>query len=261
MKIRIISAIIALAVIIPLLYIGGIPFAIAIGILSLLAYKEVIDLKSDLPMIVKFVGIISLLLVVYITFDGYSLAFGLSYKSIALSIMLLLIPTLFLGNKYTTRNAFYLIGTTLILGTFFNTILLIVDINVWVFIYLLIITIMNDTFAMLIGKLIGKNKMVPKISPNKTWEGAIAGSLVSTIIASIFYLHIINSNAIIFHIVIITFVLSVVGQIGDLVFSKIKRENGIKDFSGIMPGHGGILDRLDSIIFVVLAFIIIFSVI
>lgn len=260
MKTRIISAIIALAVMIPLIYIGGIPFAIGIGILSLLAYKEVIDLKEDLPMIVKLIGIVSLLLLVYMTFDGYSLAFGLSYKSVALSIMLLLIPTLFLGNSYTTKNAFYLIGTILILGIFFNTIILIVDLNVWIFGYLLLITILTDTFAMLIGKLIGKRKMVPKISPNKTWEGAIAGTIVGTLIASIYYLHIID-NSEIFKIILITFILAVVGQIGDLVFSKIKRENGIKDFSGVMPGHGGILDRLDSIIFVVLAFIIIFKVI
>jgi phosphatidate cytidylyltransferase len=69
------------------------------------------------------------------------------------------------------------------------------------------------------------------------------------------------SNEYIIKVIIITLILSIVGQFGDLLFSKIKRENEIKDFSNIMPGHGGILDRLDSLMFVILAYIILFSVI
>jgi len=117
---------------------------------------------------------------------------------------------------------------------------------------------MNDTFAMIIGNLIGKNKIAPDISPNKTWEGAICGVLLSSAIASIYYLNIIGNISVI-KIVLLTILLAVAGQIGDLVFSKIKREYNLKDFSHIMPGHGGILDRIDSIVFVILTFTIIYT--
>lgn len=260
MKTRVISAIVVLAVLIPLLMIGGIPFAIGVGLISLLAYKEVIDLKEDLPFIVRIMGIISLLLLVYMTFDGYSLSFGISYKAVSLSMILLLLPAVFMGKEYTTRNAFYLMGFILLLGTFFNSLILIVNLNKLLLVYLLLITIMTDTFAMIIGNLIGRHKMIPSVSPKKSWEGALMGALMGTAIASMFYINIINTDINLLRIVGVTLILSIMGQLGDLIFSKIKRENNIKDFSNIMPGHGGILDRLDSIILVVLTFTIIFNI-
>ena len=99
--------------------------------------------------------------------------------------------------------------------------------------------------------------MCKEISPNKTWEGSIGGLLAGSLISLIFYNFLISSIDI--KLVIITIILSIVGQIGDLIMSKIKRENGIKDFSNILPGHGGILDRLDSSIFVVLAYALMMS--
>ena len=99
--------------------------------------------------------------------------------------------------------------------------------------------------------------MCKEISPNKTWEGSIGGLLAGSVISLIFYNFLISSIDI--KLVIITIILSIVGQIGDLIMSKIKRENGIKDFSNILPGHGGILDRLDSSIFVVLAYALMMS--
>ena len=118
---------------------------------------------------------------------------------------------------------------------------------------------MTDTFAYIFGSLIGKHKMCPLISPKKSWEGSIFGSLVGTFVSCTFYHAMINTVSL--KVVFVTLILSIIGQLGDLFFSKIKRENGIKDFSNIMPGHGGILDRLDSLIMVVLAFIVLFGVI
>ena len=88
-------------------------------------------------------------------------------------------------------------------------------------------------------------------------QGSIGGLLAGSVISLIFYNFLISSIDI--KLVIITIILSIVGQIGDLIMSKIKRENGIKDFSNILPGHGGILDRLDSSIFVVLAYALMMS--
>ena len=120
---------------------------------------------------------------------------------------------------------------------------------------------MTDTFAMLIGCLIGKHKLIPKVSPKKSVEGSIAGSILGTAIASIYYYNVITSNINIIALIIMTLFLSILGQLGDLFFSKMKRENNIKDFSNIMPGHGGILDRFDSMTFVIYGYIIIINII
>ena len=114
---------------------------------------------------------------------------------------------------------------------------------------------MTDTFAFFVGSMIGRHPLAPTISPKKTVEGAIGGLLMGTIIPTIFYYYFIKTSPI-WLLLLISFILSFVSMLGDLVFSKIKRENEIKDFSNLIPGHGGILDRFDSIIFVILAYIL-----
>ena len=118
---------------------------------------------------------------------------------------------------------------------------------------------MTDTFAMLIGCLIGKHKLIPDVSPKKSIEGSIGGSVVGTAIASILYYNVISNQINIFVLILMTLVLTILGQLGDLFFSKIKRENKIKDFSNIMPGHGGILDRFDSMTFIVFGYLVIIN--
>jgi phosphatidate cytidylyltransferase len=108
----------------------------------------------------------------------------------------------------------------------------------------------NDTFAYLVGKNLGKNKLFPSVSPKKTVEGFVGG-LIFTIIGGILLskYFIMTSNLYIW--TVIAAIVSVFSTLGDLIQSKFKRVAGIKDTGNIMPGHGGILDRLDSIIFVI----------
>lgn len=261
MKTRIISAVVALAIIVPLLIIGGKAFIFAAGVLAVLAYKEIIDLKEShkkIPVVMQIIGLINLLLLVFSEFDGYSIMFGVTYKGIALTLLSMLLPTvLYKKDAYTTKDAIYMIGMILLLGTFFNCLILFRAMSLMNIIYLILIATMTDTFAMLTGSLIGKHKMIPDVSPKKTWEGSIGGSIIGTAVAVIFYSNLIGAFSI--KLVIGTLILSVLGQFGDLLFSKIKRENKIKDFGNIMPGHGGILDRLDSLVFIVLGYVVLFS--
>lgn len=110
----------------------------------------------------------------------------------------------------------------------------------------------TDTFAYLIGKRFGKHKF-SKISPNKSIEGCIAGT-IGAILIMLIYTYICNTylgmNFNYIYIILIAVVLSLVGQIGDFAASSIKRYTGIKDFSNLIPGHGGMLDRIDSVIFI-----------
>ena len=122
-------------------------------------------------------------------------------------------------------------------------------------------------FAYEIGSRFGKHKLSEVVSPKKSIEGSIAGIIGSTIICSIVAIitnTYFDTNFNIILIAIMGFVLSIVGQIGDLAASSIKRFCGVKDFSNIMPGHGGILDRFDSVMFIapiLYSFIYIFSLI
>lgn len=261
MKKRIISAVIALAIFVPIIILGGNYFAVAMGMLSVLAYKELLDLKEnsvEIPVFVKFLGMVGLLLLVFSEFDGYSIMFGLSYRALAILLLALFIPTLFYKNNvYTTKEALYLTGICLMLGLIFNSYILIRAISLYTLLYLILICTLTDAFAMFTGMLIGKHKLCPKISPKKTVEGSLGGTLIGCTVGVIFYINLVGDFSI--KLIFITLALSILGQLGDLFFSKIKRENGIKDFSNIMPGHGGVLDRLDSLCFAGLAYLIFIS--
>jgi phosphatidate cytidylyltransferase len=125
------------------------------------------------------------------------------------------------------------------------------------FVLLLSIVWSVDTFAYLVGKYFGKRKLIPEISPKKTVEGAIGGVAGGVIVSSI-----IGEYLGIFEVSLLTafslFVLTLISQIGDLIESYIKRVFGIKDSGTIIPGHGGLLDRLDSSISVA-PFLVVFG--
>lgn len=113
----------------------------------------------------------------------------------------------------------------------------------------------NDTFAYIVGKSIGKHKLIEKISPKKTIEGFIGGiifSVIAGILISKFYIQAKPNHQDLSMLIwtISAVIISIFSTLGDLIESKFKRIAGVKDSGNIMPGHGGILDRLDSIIFV-----------
>jgi phosphatidate cytidylyltransferase len=124
----------------------------------------------------------------------------------------------------------------------------------WLVFFPLVVTWVGDTAAMFGGRAFGGPKLAPTVSPGKTRSGTIAGVVGSLVVAPLFALGVfpmVGVSIPVWQLVAIAAALSVVGQVGDLAESLFKREAGVKDSSHLIPGHGGVLDRLDSLYFVV----------
>ena len=121
------------------------------------------------------------------------------------------------------------------------------DYDTMVLLFVFVLMWVNDSFAFIIGKNFGKQKLFEKISPKKTVEGFLAG-FIFTIVAG-FIISFFDQSLSLYNWIVIGIIASVFGTLGDLVQSKFKRKASVKDSGKIMPGHGGVFDRMDSIIF------------
>ena len=266
MKTRIFSAILMLLLFIPLLVVGGKVFAIFMAILAVMGLYELLKIretKKKFPFLMKVFAYVLVLFFSLRNFSSIEFITTLDYRIMTFIIFAFLMPMVFINDnkKYNLNDALFLIGSTLFIGLSFNLVIITRNYDILYIVYLLLVTTLTDTFALFTGKLIGKNKLAKDISPNKTIEGTLGGLFMGTAIPVVFYHVAINPEWSLVVLSIITLLLSIVGQIGDLVFSAIKRYYGKKDFSELIPGHGGILDRFDSIIFVILASIIFLGII
>jgi len=117
--------------------------------------------------------------------------------------------------------------------------------------FLVFLTEINDIMQFVWGKLFGKHKIIPKVSPNKTWEGFLGG-VVSTTIIGYFLGFLTPLNQ--WELILVSFLVAIAGFVGDIVMSSIKRDIGVKDTSTAIPGHGGVLDRIDSLAYTAPAF-------
>ena len=266
MKTRVLSAILIMAIFIPLLIIGGKPFSLLMSILAIMSLYELIhvrETKRKFPVLMKTFAYIMVLFFTISNYTAMDFQLDLNYQVVALMIFSFLAPMVFINDndKYNLNDALFLVGSVLFVGLSFNLLIITRNFDITYIIYLLLITTITDTFALFTGMLIGKHKLAPKISPNKTIEGLLGGLFMGTFAAVAFYTTVINPNMSLVVVIFITVLLALIGQVGDLVFSSIKRYYGIKDFSNLIPGHGGILDRFDSMIFVTLAFIIVLGII
>lgn len=121
--------------------------------------------------------------------------------------------------------------------------------NIWIF-FLLILIFTCDTAAFYVGRNFGKHRMHPLVSPGKTWEGAIGGLLASLAVAFV-WSQVSTLYPFNLRMVFVAGSVSICGQIGDLTESMLKRNHGVKDSGGILPGHGGIMDRIDAHLFAI----------
>lgn len=264
---RVASAIVMVLIFVPFLIMGGIPFTILMAVLGVLGLYELLkirgDVKKKFPVVMRLLAYLMTIFLIVNNANSIDLQYDLDYRLVSLIIFIFLAPMVFINNskKYNLNDALFLVGSVVFIGLSFNLLTVIRNFNIAYIIYLFLITTMTDTFALFTGMFIGKHKLAPEISPKKTIEGAVGGSIMGTLIATAFYTTVISSSVPLVFLILITLALTAVGQIGDLAFSSIKRYYGKKDFSDLIPGHGGILDRLDSLVFVVLAFILVLGII
>jgi len=115
----------------------------------------------------------------------------------------------------------------------------------WLLLFALVITWVGDSVAYFAGRAMGKHPLAPHLSPKKTWEGSVAGFLGSLLIGATFGRWL---TAPLPHLLAMAAVGNVAGQAGDLLESAYKRSAGVKDSGGLLPGHGGLLDRIDALI-------------
>lgn len=244
MKKRILSGVIGLPLLIYVILSGGIVLQISVLFITLVGLNEFykcFTIKNIHPL--KHIGYF-FTVTIFITFYFFKLKFFL--LNLFLLTFLLLIIFLF-NKKCSPLDVSITLLGFLYVSLFLFHIILITDINIKNVIWFVFITAWStDTFAYFTGYLFGKRKLVPEISPKKTIEGSIGGIIGSIVISLIFsYIFI---PKFIFHSIILGLLGSIFSQIGDLIASRIKRYVGIKDFGNLIPGHGGILDRFDSIL-------------
>ena len=182
---------------------------------------------------------------------AFPIIYSLLYQKI-FSNILIVIVCLFCAyewNKiFNKKNYIYLFGLV-VLSVFFLSIIKIYNLQDYnlKFLWLILIAWLTDIGGYIFGKLFGGLKLT-KISPNKTWSGAFGSLILSQFACLIFFL---DSNYILnFNIFLFQFLLSITGQIGDILMSYIKRLNDKKDTSNFIPGHGGFLDRVDGLIWI-----------
>lgn len=260
MKKRVISAIALLAIFIIALLIGKTVFKLFILIIALLSLNEILDLretKYPMPLPIKLMTFFVFAYLIF-NFTTNNFIYSLDYQNISLIMFMFLLPIIIYHNNkvYNINDSMFLIGIVFFLGLFFNLAIILQEYSINHVFYLFLIPATADIYAYISGNLIGRHKLLPALSPKKTWEGLIIGTIFSVLISAVFYYIAIDNTFNIWYLLLITAFLSLIGQLGDLVFSSIKRFYNKKDFSNLLPGHGGILDRLDSIIFVILAYVL-----
>jgi len=226
-------------------YIGLITF---FSLVSLWEFSKMLKVNNILPYmtlialsVIAFIGIdnylpnnVQLLLAIYVILNAIILLVDLFSEGFKTRTNL---SKLFLQINYVVLPFFFLILLPFYKGNYTYTIILYTIPIIWV----------NDSFAYLVGKNFGKHKLFERISPKKTIEGFIGGLFFAILLGII--IGYFSKEFTMLNWVIIAIITSVFGTLGDLVESKFKRQAGVKDSGTIMPGHGGLLDRLDSLFF------------
>lgn len=252
MKERIVTAIVAMGIFLPLAWIGGLPFVILTYIMATIGLFELLRMKKQPAMSGQSLLAGLMLWVILLPGEYFEmLAAGRITKMemVYLAVLLILSYTVITKNRFTFDEAGFSILSALYVGTGFYFLIETREAGLVYLFYALFVIWGTDSGAYFIGKSMGKRKLWPVISPNKTIGGSIGGIAVALVIALLFAV-LADMGIPTMKLLFVTVLLSVFGQMGDLVQSAYKRHYGVKDSGNILPGHGGILDRCDSWLFV-----------
>lgn len=249
---RVITSIFIIACVLPPLIYGGWLLAILISLIVGFGSYEMLSLNknySNWPVWLKAVYAIILIVTVITS--------NLRVKiSLAILMVLLLFSLPVFEKRLKSSDAIIATGVFGLFTLFATAFTAIYNYNSALIFFVIITTYLTDTGAFFTGYFLGKHKLNERISPNKTIEGAIGGYLFGSIAGFISLMVIFKGiNNIALPLIVATLTLPIISQIGDLAFSAIKREYDVKDFSNIFPGHGGFLDRVDSLVFNLIAFL------
>ncbi|WP_125766299.1 phosphatidate cytidylyltransferase [Lapidilactobacillus wuchangensis] len=254
MRQRVITAVVALIIFIPIILLGGVWIDVAAILLAIIGLSEIFIMRKRIiispDFFISSLGIIALVLP-----DGafeHLPKYLTRFDIFAIAIALLLIVTVLTKNRTNIDDIGINTLAIVYIGNGFHSLVAVrgaAD-GLALLGYILVVIWATDIGAYSFGRKIGKHKLWPAISPNKTWEGSIAGTLCALVGAAI-YLYFFPVG---YHnyalMLLVTLIFSIFGQMGDLVESAYKRYYGVKDSGKILPGHGGILDRFDSLLFV-----------
>ena len=267
---RTITALVSICVLLPiLLFSQTVALPIAVAIVSFVALYEMYKCigKSNKLYFCIPAYLFALIAPFLLRLLEGKIFIALSFICGAIYLLYLFMITVWLKGRVRFSEVAEIFLSSIYIISAFNSIIYIRDLeNGGQYLYLLIFigAWVTDIFAYFSGMLFGKHKLIPEVSPKKTIEGSIGGTLICALSFVAFGMVVdtfFNMNANLIFLAVSGVLVSIVAQMGDLIMSLIKREYGIKDYGKLFPGHGGILDRFDSILSVslMLAIICIFA--
>jgi len=245
MLVRIISSIVALPLLFFFVLMGGLYLEVAGCVITLIAVYEMLNVlkKKYKPVVIPSYLMVIIFFVCY-HFEFFTVLLG----AITVYIALLLMIYVFDEDRHFSDVGVTFLGVGYILFFIYHIILLANLEPKYMIWFIFIASWGADTGAYFAGNAFGKTKLAPKVSPKKTVEGLIGGVITAVILCVI--LSMVFEPSLIPHSIAIGVIGSLISVVGDLSASKIKREMDVKDYGHIMPGHGGVMDRFDSVILV-----------